>query len=455
MAPKASAGVSVEGSIAYQDDADPCTFHYLPSGSRLAATDHLEAFSVKYWGIGERYYADHDGGGHISSLVGATVSGQAIFDITPAERDRLRREIARVYGQPSPRLLPLQLLNTQVVPTFGGHPLGVGADGHTTFPGIAQVGTRVVFNVASGRGKFAQLFAGVMTAGAGRSLSGPDFGLSVNGDVLFASPSWKVAITADLRRVWEVVRGRFPATAQVAWFTLGTAEFASVMRELLKSETVTVSYLEGRRDTLDPGEQLFAQGRFLFDALNAQIWAGDGLFKLEPDPSPDGPPPGGGSVQPWRFAVSGAYPAQYFSQPLRFERELACEGTALRRVPCSVVLAVPCSHETDRCFYDLCNPDTPAVTPAKMDRLHARLGAEKEKQALVVRAASRNLAENAIGRPDYDRVMGYLQNNSLNEDVESGDAMVASLSGQHRRAQVQRWSRLADVGYTGILRRLA
>ena len=40
-------------------------------------------------------------------------------------------------------------------------------------------------------------------------------------------------------------------------------------------------------------------------------------------------------------------------------------------------------------------------------------------------------------------------------DVESGDAKVASLSGQQRRASVQRWSRLADVGYTGILRRLA
>lgn len=455
MAPKASAGVSVGGSIAYQDDADPATFHYLPFGSRLAATDHVEAFSVKYWGVGERYYADHDGEGHISSLVGATVSGQAIFDVTPAERDRLRREIARVYGQPAPRLLPLQLLNTQVVPTFGGHPLGVGADGHATFPGIAQVGTRVAFNVASGRGKFAQLFANVMASGARLPLAGSDFGLSVNGDVLFSAASWKAVVTADLRRVWEAVRGRFPSAAQVAWFTLGAAEFESVMRELLKSETVTVSYLEGRRDTGNPGEQLFAQGRFLFDALNAQIWAGDGLFKLEPDPSPCGPPVGGGSVSPWRFAVSGAYQADYFTQPIRFERELAYEGAALRRVPCSVVLAVPCSHETDRCFYDLCNPDTPAVSPDKLDRLHARLLAEREKQALVVRAASRNLADDAIGHRDYDRVMSYLQSNSLNEDVESGDAMVASLSGQHRRAHVQRWSRLADVGYSGILRRLA
>lgn len=450
MAPKLSAGVSVKGSIAYQDDADPKTFHYFPSAPRLTLEDNLEAFSAKYWGIGERYYAENPDTGEINSLVGATISGQVIFDNTSAERERLINEIVSVYGIDKPRLTPMRLLNTSVLPVFASKTLGVADDGESTFPAIAEIGSSVVYNVANGRGKFAQLFANVVAAG-GEGLPNPDFALSIEGDVDYVADPWKVVIKADLQQVWQFVREQFSVSAQIGWFNLGGASYEKVMQDLQKNQIVTIKYTEGSPDNKNPGVQLFEQGKLLFEAINQQISAGEGLFKLEPNPDPPPPPKGGGSILPWSFSVSGSYQSQYFKQSIHWERELEYSGRALRRSPSSIVLAVSCGPSTKGYFYDLADPSTPCITKEKMTRMQDRLKLEKEKQTVVVKAASKDLNDNKISNKDYDRVMGYLQNNSLSEDVEATSESVSSL--RRGRGRVDRWQRLAEVEYPGVLRR--
>lgn len=450
MAPKLSAGVSVKGAIAYQDDADPNTFHYFPSAPRLTLEDNLEAFSVKYWGIGERYYAENHDTGEINSLVGATIAGQVIFDNTSAERDRLRKEIIDVYGIAKPRLSPIRLLNTSVVPVFAKQTLGVADDGEATFPQIAEVGSSIVYNIANGRGKFAQLFANVVAAG-GEGAANPDFALSIEGDVDYVADPWKVIIKADLKQVWSFVREQFSASAQIGWFNLGGASYEKVVQDLQKNQIVTIKYIEGSPDNKNPGLQLFEQGKLLFEAVNQQISAGEGMFKLEPNPDPPPPPKGGGSILPWSFSVSGSYQSSYFKQEVHWERELEYSGRALRRSPSSIVLAVSCGPDTKRYFYDLSDPTSPCITKEKMDKMQGRLKAEKERQTVVVKAASKELSDDKISNQDFDRVMGYLQNNSLSEDVVSKSAAASSL--RRGRSRVQRWSRLAEIDYPGILRR--
>jgi hypothetical protein len=430
-------GVSVKGAIAYQDDVDEAQFHYFPSAPRLTLEDQLEAFSVTYWGIGERpYYSQNPDTGEISSQVGAILSGQVIFDIAIAQKIELEKKITEIYDIRNPKLIPFMLRNTEVIPVFGSQVLGVGKDGEATFPTIAQVGSSVSYLVANGSGRFAQLFANVVAKGGGDGIANPDFSLIIYGEIEMVADPWVVEIEADLSAVWDYSRAKFGAEARIGWFSL-TTELEDVMQELQKDDKLSIKYIEGSPDLKDPGNQLFEQAKVLFEAINAQITAGDGLFKLEPNPTPPDPPAGGGSVLPWGVTINASYQRSHFKQEITLKRRLEYSGRVLRPMPSSIVLAVSCGSETKQHFYDLMDMENPCITQAKIDGTWDRLNEERKAQNKVVEAAAADLDQDKIDNSTFDQVMGYLQNNSLTEDVEQTTSTTAILSapGQSRHAR--------------------
>ncbi|MDF1607770.1 hypothetical protein PZ897_06235 [Hoeflea sp. YIM 152468] len=417
MVAKLNAGVSVKGAIAYQDNQDPDQFHYFPSAPRLTLEDQLEAFKVSYWGIGGEYYSKNPTTGAITSEVGASVSGQVIFDAANKQKQDLVSEISKVYGVPNPKLIPFMMVNTEVVPVFAQQTLGIGEDADAIFPKIIQVGSSAAYNVSNGAGRFAQLFANVVAQGGSTGVANPDFSLLIYGDVEFIGDPWRVEIEADLDQVWSFVREKFSASAQIGWFNLGGAEYENVMQDLQTNNIVKIKYIEGTVDNKDPGNQLFEQGKLLFEAINAEITAGEGLFKLQPLPEPPNPPAGGGSILPWSVSINGSYQSSFFKQKVHLKRELEYVGRVQRRMPSSLVLAVTCGPETEKYFFDLRSPSFPCITQAKMDAMNDRLKAEQQAQNQVVTAASADLDQGNIENEDFNMVMNYLQNNSLTEDV--------------------------------------
>ena len=433
MVARINAGVSVKGAIAYQDDSDPNQFHYFPSAPRLTLEDQLEAFSVTYWGIGERpYYSQNPDTQEISSQVGAILSGQVIFDIANAQKRDLANKIEEIYGIGNPKLIPFMLLNTDVVPVFASQVLGIGNDGQATFPTVVQTGSSVAYSVGNGSGRFARLFANVVAKGGKDSIANPDFALNIYGDIELAADPWVVLIEADISQVWEFTRAKFGAQAQIGWFSL-TASFEDVMQELQQQDIVKITYIEGSPDLKDPGNQLFEQGKFLFEMINEQVTAGEGLFKLEPVPTPPDPPAGGGSVLPWGVTINASYQKNHFKQSITRKRELTYNGRALRKMPSSIVLAVSCAPATERYFFDLMDMENPCITQAKIDGMSNRLELEMKAQNKVVEAAAADLDKGKIDNPTFDRVMDYLQNNSLTEDVEQETTTSGVLSGPGQR----------------------
>ena len=416
MAPRISKGAVSNGAIAYQDDGDPTQFHYFPSSPGLTLDDNLKAYSAQYWGIGRRYFAEDGSNGQINSLVGATVSGVTTFDLTGPQKEELRTAISQTYDieKPKVKLLPMRLLNVQVDPVFAKKTLGVASDGEFTFPSIVQVGSSVAFNVANGAGKFAQLFANSVAAGGGPGVASPNFALNIYADVELVADPWVVEITAKLDQVWEYTRMAFEAKAQIGWFNLDTS-LEKIMQDLQKKEIVTIKYIEGTYDKNSPGLQLFEQGKAIFDELNKQISAGEGLFKIEPNPAPPAPPEGGGPVQPWSIQLNASYQSSFFQQKIEKQIRLEYAGRTLRSTVAGIALAVSCGPATKQFFYDLGDPDEPCITKAKVDLMQARLEAEQKAQNVVVTSASKDLDKGTINPDEYSIVMRYLQQNSLTE----------------------------------------
>jgi len=379
------------------------------------------------------------------------MSGQVIFDCTSVQKRALEESIREIYDVARPQLIPLILQDVEVTPVFASQTLGVARDGESVFPTYIQVGTSAAYNIANGSGRFAQLFANIVAAGGGDGLPNSDFALSINGSAELVGDPWRVEISADLSQVWRFVRETFSASAQIAWFKLGDSSFTRVMQDLVKSEIVTIKYIEGSRDQKDPGNQLFEQGKLLFESMNQQLAAGEGLFKIEPNPAPPPPPSGGGSVLPWSFSVNGAYQASYFNQTIHWSRELEYVGRTSARIPSSIVIAVTCGHETDQFFFDLGDPGEPCVTAGKIARMQERLKLEKAAQDRVVRDASRDVESGELDKETYAEIINYLGRTSLTEDVQQSGGRAHSFGG-HQRTLATRYRRFAGE-YTELLRR--
>ena len=122
-------------------------------------------------------------------------------------------------------------------------------------------------------------------------------------------------------------------------------------------------------------------------------------------------------------------------------------------MPSSIVLAVGCGGDNKKYFYDLLDPENPCITPAKMKKLQDRLKVEKEAQNLVVKKGSKDLEKGVIDLPVYNKVLDYLQNNSVTEDIdtESGARLQLGASGQQTRLKTYH-RKSAD--YQEILKRL-
>ncbi|MBJ3793153.1 hypothetical protein I8J38_32150, partial [Bacillus sp. OA1] len=90
MGAKINKGISTQGVIAYQDDADPTIFHYYPNNPQCKLGETLTEFKVTYWGIGPQYIARIDD--QYYDAVGAILSGRAAIDITEEQRVAISQE---------------------------------------------------------------------------------------------------------------------------------------------------------------------------------------------------------------------------------------------------------------------------------------------------------------------------------------------------------------------------
>jgi hypothetical protein len=400
------------------------------------------------------YYMENKDTGEIFSSVGAILSGQVRFDCTGKQKDALNKAITETYGIEKPQLLPISLVNVEVVPVFAGGTLGITSDGEATFPTTVQIGSSVVYNVANGSGKFAQLFANTVAAGGGDGSANPDFALQIYGDAELVGDPWVVEMEADLKQVWNYSRAKFGVEARIGWFDM-TADFEKIMQDLQKDGHLKIRYIEGSLDNKNPGLQLFEQGKVLFEALNQQISEGEGLFKMEPNPAPPSPPPDGegGPVLPWSVSINASYQESVFTQKIHYENRLEYLGRTLRSMPSSIVLAVSCGGDNKRLFFDLTAPNAPCITDAKVKAMQARLRVEKAKQTEVVQDASKALNEKKISLSTYNTVMSYLQNNSLTEDLDTEEGAPLQL-GYSRKTMRLKTYRPKRANYRDILNRL-
>jgi len=202
---------------------------------------------------------------------------------------------------------------------------------------------------------------------------------------------------------------------------LASVRSSNVMQRLVQSNTVTIKYIEGSYSTKDAGNQLFEQGKLLFEAVNTQLATGQGLFKVEPNPTPPEPPKGGGSVLPWTFSVNGAYQSNFFTQSVTWSRELEYVGRTLRRMPCSIVLAVRCGSETEAFFFDVGDPNERCITGAKMKKMQERLKKEKSAQDALVAQAADDVQQQKLDKNVYTGIVNYLGTNSVTEDVKQSN----------------------------------
>lgn len=442
-APKFSKGTSVGGVIAYQDDADPAQFHYLPGQIDLSLGVNLTSFKAQHWGIGPTFWGQ-DSNGQVYSIVGAILSGSANLGITDAQRQALTDELKRVYGLDAVRLLPVALRNSKVTPILDSQTLAMGGQGVTTsFPSSYVFGTDMVFSIGTGNSLFAQV-VGARQAGS-EITANPTFGVSIVGDVEFTGDPWRVQVSCDLSQVWKEVRTRVSASVSLGWFRIGSAEYNDIRQQLERSNACTFETREGSLDNATFGRQLFEMMKTIFEAVNTATTEGEGYFKFEPNPHA-GDPGGGGAASwlPWSVSINAGRSSASLTQNIRFDREITYTGRLIYSIPASMVLAVSCNTATKRYFVDLGNAGEPCITQQKIDTFNARMRCEaKAKQAKLLDLAER-LALGSITQQQYDRLLTLYNRTSLCETLQplslAGQQLSLRDRGSHGRSgEVRGW----------------
>lgn len=365
-----------DGVLAYQDSDDPATFHYFPARIDAVAKETIVDYDVKYYGINAKPFFVDLGNRNYQSCVGATVSGQAVADITKAQADAITKEAIRVYKVRDVNLVPLTLQDVTVQPILAKNIVEMGGASTVTFPERLQIGTQFGFNVNSGNSLFAEL---VGNQGSDDRASSPDIGINFYGLAELRADKWIAEITADLSQVWEYTRTKVDVSARLGWFNLGGGSLDRITQELIKKNIVKIRYVEGGGGK-EFGRQLLETTKTLFEAISAQITSGEGMFKFEPNPTPQEPPASkdslGGDLLPWRVSVNASYVSNSFKQKIDFQQTIEFEGNVLTAFNGNMALALPCGPSTSAHFYDLQLKEPGCITKAKADGLQARIGKE-------------------------------------------------------------------------------
>jgi hypothetical protein len=416
MAPKISSGVAIDGVIAYQDDANPSQWHYIPARADLILDDTLVDFEVIYYGLGASPFFADPGSGITQSLSGGILAGRARIDITNPQRDALIQELKSARGIDNPSLLPLRLTDTEVQPVISRQLLSKEIS-NVDFPKEIILGTTFAYNV----GSQGELFPSVIAASdnSARPVSRPGFAVNVSGNSEFVGDPWKAIITADLSQVWTYVRTKVNASARYGWFSLGKAEYDSITQGLVKDGIVKLDLKEGSLDTEKFGRQIFEMSKVIFESINKAAISGEGFFRFEPNPAPQGFGPSSFSSGwwPWSVSVNASYTANSFKQTISFREEISYTGRFRIRIPCSMVLAVGCNSSTQSKFRDLQDPAKPCYTTDKYNGWEQRKAKEFNAKAKKSTEYLRRFEDGEIDFTKYQQLIGILSKISLTEGI--------------------------------------
>ena len=378
MAGRLNRPAATDGVIAYQDHEQSNLFHYFPTRVDPVVGETLRSFKVDYYGVNATPYWVDFGNGNYQSCVGGNLSGTAVPDITATQRANIIKTIESVYRIKEPSLTPLVLTGVTVQPIFAKHIVDLGTGGSATFPNQIAVGGSFDYQVGSGNSLFAAL-VGSERDDAGSS---PDFAVNIYGLAeLYADP-WVAEIHADLKRVWEYTRRQVNAGVNIGWINLGP-NIDKITQELVNQGIVTIKYRQGGGGS-EFGWQMLNTTKTLFEAINKQVASGEGLFKFEPNPTPEQPVKSdrwGAGLLPFTASLNLGYNGEFFKQEITFDEVVTFEGQIPVLFTGSMALALPCGHETVKSFYDVQMMQQGCVNKAKGEGLRRRIRTEQVAKA--------------------------------------------------------------------------
>lgn len=364
---------AADGVIAYQDDTDPNLFHYFPSRIDSVLGETLKTFKVDYWGVNQKPYWVDLGNGVYQSSVGGNLSGSAVPDITKAQRASITKTIEEAYAVKKPNLVPLTLTETTVQPIFAQHVVNMGAGGSVTFPDKVTIGGALGYQVGSGN----SLFASLVGAQRENPSASPDFAVNIYAQTKLYADPWRAEIRADLNRVWDYTRSKVNVGLNVGWFDLGV-NVDEITQGLINEGIVTITYKEGNGGS-EFGYQMLNTTKVLFEAINKQVVSGEGMFRFEPNPTPQQPKENdkwGAGLLPFTMSVNVGYNREHFKQTITFHETISFQGLLSVPLTSSMALAVPCGPDTQSSFFDVQTLRSECVTTAKSKGLQERISKE-------------------------------------------------------------------------------
>jgi hypothetical protein len=456
MAGRLNRPAAADGVIAYQDNKQPDLFHYFPMRIDAVVGETLKQFKVDYYGINQKPYWVDLGNGNYQSCVGGNLSGNAVPDITKTQRAAITKAIADTYGVKKPNLAPLVLNEATVQPIFAKHIVDMGTGGSVTFPERFSVGAAIGYQVGSGNSLFATLVGNERDNTTGGS---PDFAVNIYGETeLYADP-WEAEIHADLSQVWEYTRSKVNVGVNLGWFNIGV-DVDKITQELITKGIVRIKYIQGSGGS-EFGWQMLNTTKTLFEAINKQITAGEGLFKFEPNPTPQPPEKGdkwGGGLLPFTTSVNVSYTSEFFKQSITFDQTVSFEGMLPVRFNSSMNLAVPCSPTTEKSFYDLQMMEQGCVTKAKSDGLQRRIGLEQEAKRKQIEKYLGYVVSGKWTPAEYSAMLAVLNTITLTEYPtvtgvrQDGGLVVESATEAEVTAVLERMEDAVTAGTLPIVR---
>jgi hypothetical protein len=383
MAGRLNRPAAVDGVIAYQDYEDENLFHYFPLRTDAVLGETLKSFTVEYYGINAQPYWVDYGDGNYHSCVGGNLSGTAIPDITKQQRINIVKVIQDTYGIKKPNLTPLIVTGVTVQPIYAKQIVAMGGSGSATFPSQINVGASIGYQVGSGNSLFATMVGAQRDGGTGEL---PEFAINIYGTTeLYADP-WVAEIHASLSRVWEYTRTQVDAGVNIGWFNIGT-NIDKITQELITNGIVDIKYKQGGGGS-EFGWQMLNTTKTLFEAINKQVASGEGLFKFEPNPTPQEPKKNdkwGAALMPFSANVNVGYSSNFFKQEITFDQTVTFEGQIPIPLTSSMSLAIPCGLGTEPHFYDVQEMQNGCVTKSKSDGLQRRINTEMTAKQLRIK----------------------------------------------------------------------
>lgn len=371
-----SRGVAADGVMAWQDNQKTETFHYFPMRIDSVLGETLTQFKVTYYGISETpYFQQITGDPTPQSVVGGVLSGQAVPDITQSQRKAITEEITKQYGVQKITLIPLIMRDMTVQPVYAQKLAEMGSGSSSTFAKTFQIGSQMAYTVSSGNSLFAEMVAreGSMNSGT----NNPDFAINLTGIADFYGDPWEAHITCDLSKVWEYTRSQVDVGVQAGFFNLGV-NVDKITQSLITNNIVKIEYIEGSGGA-EFGRQMLETTKKLFEEISLKAINGEGLFKFEPNPTPQQPPKNdkwGASLLPWSVSVNVNYASNFFKQVITFDQSIKFTGKQEVMLSSAMSLAAQCSMATQKFFYDLQTNSEGCLSANKKNGLQNRLGKE-------------------------------------------------------------------------------